>query len=273
MKPIYKFLKLIWSLLGSLNFGLILSSLLAIDAALAYPLIKSHLTTFIPLGEIGLWDWLNSYGRYNLGHTFWFFLLMILLTFLAINTFICSTDRLILLLKNKNRQTNWPLKLGPHIMHYAVLIILTGYLGSYSFSQNFPGRALKMGEYPIKLPFDSEKVSLTASQPIYYHGHRLDFFNDYILDPGFILTFQNSSGLLTNKKLAYNQPISYKGYNFYLYDFYPKHKVKSDKNLNYLKITIRKDPFSKLYLAGLSVFALGLFLYGLNLYKEVKKDR
>ncbi|MDR2351757.1 MAG: hypothetical protein LBF22_01115 [Deltaproteobacteria bacterium] len=270
-----KLIKPIWDFFASTKLAIVLSFLLALVAGLAYPLIKMNLSTFIPLGEVGLFTWLSTYGRYNLGHTFWFFALLILLTILAINTFVCSTDKLYRSLKQfpQKERLSWFLKLGPHVMHYAVLVILIGYLGSYALSESLPGRALSPDGPPVRLPRGQGEVSLTRDIPKIYSGTRLEYFDKYYLDPGYVLVFKDNSGKIKRAKLAYSVSPYYKGYRFYLADFYPKKSTGSAMGLNYIKMNIRRDPSALIYVGGIILFVVGLVLYSLETFGHLLKRK
>ncbi|MDR2461264.1 MAG: hypothetical protein LBE38_10910 [Deltaproteobacteria bacterium] len=271
---ILKILKAVWNFWASIKLSIVLCFLLALDTALAYPLIKMNLTTFIPLGEVGIFTWLETYGRYNLGHTLWFFILMVLLTFLAINTFVCATEKLWHLLRQYNYSAGLKsliLKLGPHVMHYAVLVILLGYLGSYALSESLPGRSLTPDGLPIKLPRGQGELTLSKVNPVVYSGSRLDFFDTWYLDPGYVLTYTDREGNSESKALAYSKSPSFAGYRFYLADFYPKRNTGGGMGLNYIKLSIRKDPSAYVYIGGLILFVIGLGMYAADIFLRRKK--
>ena len=85
---------------------------------------------------MGLMTWIDTYGRHNLAVTGWFFVLLVLLFLLCCNTFVCTTERTLRILRNHQQQSAAKLlfRLAPHCMHYALLLILVGYLCSYLFS-------------------------------------------------------------------------------------------------------------------------------------------
>jgi cytochrome c biogenesis protein ResB len=266
---ILKLLKKIWTVSGHLDLAVAICLLLAVDAALAYPLIQKHLTTFIPLGEVGLITWVTTYGRYNLGHTFWFYGLMLGLILLGINTFVCTTNRVWAILGPKRRRKGWLYKLGPHIMHYAVLVMVSGYLGSYTLAQALPGRALIPDGPPLKLPGELGFLSVSVENPVVYQGQRLPFFDNWFLDPGFQLTFTGPDGRTVKKHVAYNKPARYRGYNFYLSDFYPKNSVSQGMaGYKTVKLSIRRDPAAIVYMVGILLFACGIIVYLADLYRK-----
>jgi hypothetical protein len=232
-------------------------------------MIKMNLSTFNPLGEMGLFPWLTTYGIHNLGHTLWFFALLDLLALLAINTFVCSTDRLIKDLKRARRTSGilgFLLRQGPQIMHYAVILVLLGYLGSYALSESLPGKALSPGGPGSRLPRGQGEVSLKAQREgeKIYRGGRLGFFEDYYLDPGYVLQFTGNDGNSLSERISYNHPAKFMGYRFYLMDFHPKKESGGSMGLNYIKFSIRHDPSAAVYLIGMLLFLMGLVLYLLD---------
>ncbi|MDR2140192.1 MAG: hypothetical protein LBR11_00085 [Deltaproteobacteria bacterium] len=254
-----------WRLAGHLDLAVLICLFLALDTALAYPLIQKSLSTFIPLGEVGLLTWLTTYGRFNLSHTFWFYGLMLGVTLLGINAFCCSTAR-VWAIVGPGRQRGWLYKLGPHLTHYAVVVMALGYLGSYVFSQALPGRALIPDGPPLKLPRNLGTLAVSVHDPVVYEGERLSFFQNWYLDPGFRLKLTSPEGQVTYLKVAYNRPAHYGGYNFYLADFYPK-SAEPAGSYKMVSLSIRRDPASRIYLAGMAIFAVGLLLWLVDLRK------
>ena len=173
-------MKKLWNQAGSPNLTVVLCGLLTLDLAWAYFGLEKNLPIFAPMGDVGLHKWLLTYARYNFRESVWFLLMLVLLVLLAINAFVCTTERMARLI----RRRNWKLRsIGPHIMHYAVLVILLGYLGSYLFSSGYPGHALKPGAR-LDLPEGGGQIIFLSAEPIVYHGERMSFFDNYILDPG-----------------------------------------------------------------------------------------
>ena len=253
------FIKYAWLKLGSINLTVALCFLLTLDLAFAYFTLEKNLPVFSPLSDVGLIKWAATYGLYNLKATAWFFVMMLLLTLLGVNTFICTTDRMLPLLNKESRRPGWFIRLGPHVMHYAVLIILSGYLFSYVFSVSLPGRALKPG-VTMTMPGGTGTVTFLGYEPVYYRGDRLDFFTNYILDPNAMLELRDVEGRTSVSSLAFNRPVSFQGFKIYLNDFYPR-KDRTGMGFNHIKLTLRRDRSSAIYLAGLALFLAGLGLY------------
>ena len=252
--------KYVWRKLGGINFTVWLCLLLTLDLGLAYLTLEKNLPVFAPLSDVGLFKWVSTYGLYNLKATAWFFILMILLALLGVNTFICTTDRVLPLLNKEARRPGWFMRLGPHVMHYAVLVILSGYLCSYAFSTSVKGMALKPGA-AMTMPGGAGTITFLGYEPVYYRGGRLDFFSGYILDPGARLELRDAEGRKTAASLAFNRPVGFQGFIIYLADFFPRYEQETEGGFNHIRITLRRDRSSAVYLAGLALFLAGLGLY------------
>jgi hypothetical protein len=263
----------VWVFMGSVRLSVVLCFLLALDLAVAFPVIRWNLVTFVPLGQIDVWTWLSTYGRYNLGHTFWFFLMLLLLTLLGLNTFVCSTQRVCGLFRQGRGPLALFLRLGPHIMHYAVLVTLLGYLGSYLLSDTLPGRALNPKGPPLKIRQIGGEFTCRVESPRFYHGGRLPFFDGWALDPGLLLTFTDSAGKTVTKKIAYSEPAVFNGWTVHLTDFYPKREGGGGMGLNFIEISFRRDYSSYVYLAGIALFLFGLVLYTLDFFRKKRAGK
>ncbi len=251
----------LWQRLAGMQLTIALCLLLTADLALGYFCLNRQTALFTPLNDMGLSAWMSTYGRNNLLATGWFFVLLLLLAILACNTFACTTQRLILLFGTRGRSSRhtFLLKLAPHFMHYALIIILAGYLGSYLFAEVEPGRTLVPGA-SLTLPGTKAKITFVDFQPVYYQGDRLGFFTGQVIEPkARMLLVDDVSG--TEAILSCNQPLHFHGYSLYLDDFFPKSMSGGMKMKVRIDLHIRKDPGVALYFAGMLLFSLGLVLY------------
>jgi hypothetical protein len=264
--------KLIWHMLGSIHLTVVLCLMLTVDLAYGYICLNRNTHLFAPLNELGLTTWLATYGSHNLTYTAWFYLLLGLLTLLGVNTFVCTTDRVVGLIQRRKHFTGkrFFFKFAPHVMHYALIIILAGYLSSYLFAQVLDTRTLIIGT-SMGLPGTNAKIALTSFEPEYYKDDRLPAFKDRVLKPKVFLRLFEENKQQT-ALLTCNHPIAFKGYSIFLKDFAPKLKSGGMNPRVRVDLIIRKDPGVQLYLAGILLFTAGLVMY-LAEWGLVKKVR
>ncbi|MBN2751218.1 MAG: hypothetical protein JXQ84_00765 [Rhodospirillaceae bacterium] len=248
----------VWRAVGSIHLTVVVCFLLTLDLAIGYLSLRANLGIFVPLGDVGLFSWLQTYGVHNWHATAWFFALLVLLTVLSLNTFVCTTDRLVHIVKSGRGRAGWRVKLAPHVMHYAVLLILAGYVCSYVLSSSLPGRALRPGE-SLDLPDGAGVVTFVDFAPEIYHGNRLEGFDGYVLAANAQLVL-TSGGVRREAVLNFNSPVYWGGYGLFMNDFAPR-KGRGGMKQTFIRMTIRRDPSSLVYLAGLALFVLGMGLY------------
>lgn len=246
--------------MGSLHLTLVLCALLTMDLAIGYLCLHGRTTLFAPLNDIGLSAWVETYGRHNLAASAWFFALLGLLTVLCVNTFVCTTDRVAALLRARARfpRRRFWFKLAPHIMHYALIVILLGYLASYLFSQVLPTRTLVPGA-SLALPGTTGRVTLESFDPVFYTGDRLEFLQDRVIQPRATLRLSDGESDRT-ALLTGAGPVRFKGYGLFLKDFSPDRKGGMMTRVR-VDLHVRRDPGVPLYLAGIALFSVGLVLY------------
>ncbi len=263
-----------WRKLGSIHLTVVLCLSLAADLTWGYVCLNRHATLFGPLNDIGLAAWLHTYGRHNMAYTAWFFLLLALLTLLCINTFVCTTDRVAGLLRARRRFTSLRLffKFAPHIMHYALIVILAGYLSSYLFARVLDTRTLVPG-HSMTLPATTARITFTGFDPLYHRGDHLPVLRDRVLRPRARLLLTDGESRQSTV-LCCNRPVRFKGYGIFLKDFSPKQKGGAMAGRARIDMSIRKDPGVVLYLAGLLLFTAGLAIYLVDwtFFKKIRKD-
>lgn len=247
--------------MGSIHLTVVISFLLTVDLSFGYICLEQHTTLFAPLNETGLFEWSKTYGYNNIGLTFWFFVLLLLLALLCLNTFICTTKRVMALLRSRKHFTPRHLffRFAPHVMHYALIITLAGYLCSYLVAEVTAIRTLTPGGSMI-LPGTEATVTLKEFEPVYYQGERLESFKNRVIYPQALLGLTYGS-TEKNALLAYNSPVMFKGYGIFLKNFTPATKGGGMNPKKRIDITIRKDPGVYIYLAGILLFTAGLFMY------------
>jgi len=246
----------LWRALRSIRLTVVLCFLLAADLGLGYLSLRESLEIFAPITKVGLLEWIDTYGAANPRHAAWFFAMLILLGALAVNTFVCTTDRVAYILAQRHPWRDLPFRMAPHLMHYAVLIILTGYLCSYLFSTSDTGHALAPGGR-FQIPGTQSIVHLRDYAPEVLRGERVDAFDGYVIYPNAQMTII-SNGVERQAVLNFNEPIHADGYGIHLGDFQPR---KLGGNYRYIRLIVRRDPSGSIYRIGMAVFVLGLALY------------
>jgi cytochrome c biogenesis protein ResB len=250
----------IWRKLGSIHLTVVLCLLLAADLALGYVCLERHTALFAPMNDIGLVAWARTYGRQNPVHTAWFFILLCLLTLLCVNTFVCTTDKVARLMSRRKQFKARRLffKLAPHVMHYALIVILTGYLSSYLFARVLDTRTLILDK-SISLAGTDGHITFTEFIPEFYQGDRLPAFKNRVLRPRARLRLTDGEYSRT-AELNSTGPVHFKGYTITLKDFAPRQKGGMGLRTR-IDLSIRKDPGVGLYLAGIVLFTVGLVMY------------
>lgn len=248
----------VWRALASIRLTVALCFLLAADLGLGYLSLRENLEIFAPMSNIGLLEWMSTYGAANPLHALWFFVMLALLGILAINTFVCTSERVVQILARRPALAELPFRLAPHLMHYAVLIILGGYLCSYVFSSSETGRALRPGEN-ISLPGGQARLRFDDFAPDLLRGPRVPAFDGYVIRPNARLTVMHQ-GNERSAVLNFNSPVHAGGYGIYLGDFQPR-KPGGGMGRSYIALIVRRDPSALIYQTGMAVFVLGLGLY------------
>lgn len=248
----------LWRALGSIRLTVALCFLLAADLGLGYLSLRENLEIFAPMSDVGLLDWMDSYGAANPAHALWFFVMLGLLGGLAVNTFVCTTERVIHILAQRPARRELPFRLAPHLMHYAVLIILAGYLCSYLFATSDTGRALRPGGR-IELPGTGAALHFHGFAPDVLQGKRVEAFEGYVMRPNAQVTILRG-GQAYPAVLNFNAPIHVDGVGIYLSDFQPR-KPGGGMGRAYIGLIVRRDPSAVIYQSGMAVFVLGLALY------------
>lgn len=263
------FLYAVWKALCSINLTIALCLFLAADLLWGYACVNRRSLIFTPLNDMGLFPWIQTYGRHNLIHTAWFFLLLLLLLLLALNTAGCTLERVRQLwaARASFSVARLLVKLGPQVMHAALLVILLGYLASYLFTE-VSGTVLLPGRSHT-LPGQAGTIIFTGFTHEIYQGKRLEPFRGEVIKPRAALLLQ-TRGQAHSATLGFNRPVRLGGYSVHLDNFAPN-KPGGGMRLNErIDIHLRKDPGVFWYLTGIALFCLGLALYVLDqrMYRE-----
>lgn len=251
-----KTIRNIWEQTGNVKLTVGLCLALVADLAAGYFRLKGNAHLFAPMSEVGLRQWFATYGRHNLQTTAWFYILLILLAALVVNTFACTTERVIRLARSRPRRLVF--RLAPHAMHYAVILMLAGYLVSYLASQVVASCVLVPGR-AVRVTGTGLRIELRTWRPEYYHYGRMPAYAGRVLRPRAELALSSGRAEKT-AVLEATGPVRFGGYGIFLKNYGPKQKGGMSSGI-FLEVTIRRDPGLVFYFAGMSLFALGLVLY------------
>jgi len=126
-------IKKIWHLLGDTRIAFLL--LLAASATLLTGAFyaEHNFSLFRELNRMRIQDWLPAHWATELQRVWWVPLLFLFMTGLGINTFICASNRVVRLLRQRR---TWPAAkffhlLTPSLIHFIFLIIMLGHLTTF----------------------------------------------------------------------------------------------------------------------------------------------
>ncbi len=253
--------KKIFKTLCRVDLTVVLLLLLAADLGWGYLCLSGHAGIFRPLNKTGLISWATTYGVTHIGVTGWFFLMLILLTLLCLNTLCCTTEKVVLLLGTPSlvkRRGLFLTKLSPHIMHYALVVMLAGYMVSYHFPQSFSHKIL-LPQRATPLPQSSHILTLTELTFRYYEEGRMISMTDRVIHVDARLRIQDGTRTVV-KDISLNSPIRLGALTIHMDGFSPMRK-RTMSGTPYIEITARKDPGVYFYFTGMLLFTAGLILY------------
>ena len=261
-------IKNIWDFFGNLTLSVWILLSVAFDAVIGSAIIQVYRPVFSPLNYLMLPDWIVNYGFKHLSVTWWVFVFLLLLFLLGINIFVCTTNRVAALVKERSSF----LRFAPHIMHYAFILLLLGHLSSYLVGFNSHDNIIKEGEV-ISVPHSDLRIKLEDLR-IEYEKERpvaLKVGNEISLIKGgprkvsATLVFIKPDQSVETRVIAVPRPTWYQGLSFHIKDFYPKKGGLSERP--YLNLIIRKDPGLRILIIGAAVFVLGLLPYLFSVMK------
>ena len=272
----------IWHLAGNIYLTMGIIGCMAVDLIWGYCNLKTHMDMFAPINKRGFIAWAATWGSESLSITLWLFILVGLMALLSVNTFVCTTDRVITLIRFRRRFSSFRrffFKFGPHVMHYAMLVMFLGYLVSYLYAGTHLGKVLLPGK-----PITVDRISITLKDLHidYYDGTRMPHFQNRAIRAQATLLFSDlavdlnadlSAGPLeegtgnTLRTLTDTCPALFRGHSVHLRGFEPRYNPATMSGMSmgggrtYINITVKKDPGMKFYFTGMVFFVLGLIMY------------
>lgn len=268
-----KLFKTLWDAAGSIQLTLVIIGLMVLDLVWGYAMLKTHNELFQPINDRGFIVWAGTWAKESLIPSLWLFLLVALIALLALNTFVCTTDRVITLIRFRNRfknQWRFVLRFSPHIMHYGMLIMFVGYLFSYLFSGTQLGKVILEGK---STSVGKTRITLSKMDINYYEGDRMSHLKNRAIHIDATLHFEEN-GTKGSGVVSFNRPALFNGTSVHLRDFGPKRKNSSmDLKRRYIEITIKKDPGIKFYFTGMVFFIVGLLMYTFEKLSVIRPEK
>jgi cytochrome c biogenesis protein ResB len=254
-------MKLLWRWGNSLLTTLWLTALLVADLALGYSRLRGNTPAFTALNQIGLGPWLLTYARNDPGGCGWFVVLLLLLLLLGLNTLICTLTRLLRIGARWHRQKHLPAaakpRLAAHLMHLGIVVILAGYLLSYTGTTVYPALTL-IPQHPLRLYGTPLRLELEQMRLDYYEGRRLEGFSGRVLRPHLAIRIYDQAAKTERTAwLTFNQPLFHAGYGIFLQRFHPTSHGGMN-SARYAVVEVRRDPGVRFHLIGILIFLVGL---------------
>ncbi len=249
---------------GSINLTLWLTALMVADLVWGYFSMNGHENLFRPLNEMGLSLWLATYGASYYWRTLWFAALLALLFLFCLNMFVCTTRRVFIIWqKGAKNRVRFILKFSVHIMHYGVIILLSGFLWGYLASETWPN-VVAVPEMDTRLAGTSLNMRLKSITIKKYKGKRLAYMKGKPMEAWAIVCLDD--GVKTGeRKIGINSPFFFRGMSFHLKNFGPKSSMHKGK---FVSMTVKKDPGLFLYFSGTIMILTGLGMYVYKRFQE-----
>ena len=194
---------IIWKVLASTALTVALAVLICLLSAWGSIVVVKNQAFYSAMDQVVLMPWLLDEGVEYLGATGWVFALITLMALFALNTAVCTVDKVYGIIK-----TGRPFQsLFPHIVHVGFLVAMLGHLVGSVFGFRSYGNMLYEGEVT---PVPNTTMSI-----------RLDGFSTDVNRHG-DLSMLKSSVTLFNKDevievadVTINGPLIHKGVAFY----------------------------------------------------------
>ncbi len=197
-------MKSIWRFFASTELTIILAILICIDAAWGSIVSMKNPQIFQALDQAILFPWLFSIGKANLNISLWIFILVCLTTIFAINTTVCTLDKLYSIFKDKRPWQSF----FPQIVHIGFLIALLGHLLGSIYGFRSPGNFVFQGQ-TIDVP--SQQGFLLRFDDIEMKSSRRAGLEDLKTK---VALLKHGKEILKHD-IRINGPLIYKGIAFY----------------------------------------------------------
>ncbi|MEE9614335.1 MAG: cytochrome c biogenesis protein ResB [Thermodesulfobacteriota bacterium] len=137
----------IWNFFTAPGLTVTLAALICMDSVWGSLLAMKRPDFFRPLDQALLMPWLLTTGKDDPGLSLWIYILVGLTALFALNTVVCTADKLYSIVKQKKR---WQ-AFFPQIVHVGFLVALLGHLVGSMYGFRSPGNIVFEGE-PFPVP-------------------------------------------------------------------------------------------------------------------------
>lgn len=259
-----------WSFFSSIRFAIYLTSAITVVAVAGSFSVMRNADLYEGIDHAVLMEWWTSNGMQNLEYLWWIPVLIVLVFFFGLNTFICSIDRLIPISRFYFREKIERVTIGgqdmeeedpslftkrrsiapfyPYIAHIGFLIALIGHLvGSIGGFKSY-GNVVMEGS-GVRVPHNDglylllDRFDVTFSR----YGYPEEMRSHVRIVDG--------KQVLAEKVVEVNSPLIYQGLAFYASNF-----QRAPNGRFYVAFTVIKDPGVWLLFTGLFIFTAGTLL-------------
>ena len=199
----------LWKFFGSLNLTLwsIVSTVFFFLLGMLYSAMNYGF--FYQLNEIRIQDWLLQNLIPHLAITWWLPFLLLSLAMLWLNTFVCSIDRVLTILKMSKKYSlrKYFNILSPTLIHWLFLIVMFGHFITFTTGE---WKRFSLKENNVITVKKDSTLTVKSIKNIYYDED--SSFKNRISQTE-VLCLDNDNKEI---KLSYLNPVSYKGYKLHL---------------------------------------------------------
>ncbi len=261
-------IKRIWHFAGNIHVTMVIMGAMVADLMWGYAMLRHHGSLFSPINDLGFVRWAATWGVESVCKTAWLFAMIFLLGALAVNTFSCTTDRVLQLLHSRPRFQNisvYVLRFAPHVMHYSMLVMFLGYLVSYMCAVTLQGKVLLPGR---TIDAGMIRINLEKLEIDYYSGTRIAGMDKRATGVHAFLRLESGRKIKTCV-LGFNRPVLFEGMSIHLKKISPATASGSMTKRRFIMVTIKKDPGIWFYFTGMLFFTAGLFMYVLAKIRKI----
>ncbi|MEW6658000.1 MAG: hypothetical protein AB1424_05020 [Thermodesulfobacteriota bacterium] len=252
----------VWNFFCDTDLAVILQLAVCLNLLVGYFYFSAYFPVFRPLTYMMLPDWLRTVALGNLAETWWFFTFLLFMVALGLNMFVCTTDKVAKIISNFSAYGSglrFMMRLSPHLIHYAVLLILLGHLTLVTVGTNSRNNILRL-DSKVSLPGSPYHLQLKKLEVRYYNKDAMIGYQGRAIDATADIAVDDGQGQTEIIQLGFNRPCWYKGYALHMDEFLPN-STESKRQEPYVNLIVRTGPGLKIFLAGVLLFLIGVVFY------------